>query len=173
MTRLHPIGVKLLFSYAAQAVLTFLYITFLSVMGERIATDLRMTLFERLLHQDMSFYDSTLTGELNARLSADVQEFKSSLKLTLAQGLKTFTQTGGCMISLFMISPKMTMITMTSMPLVIVIGTVFGSLLRKLSRRSQAQNAIAAAVADEAFANIRTVRAFAMENQEIAFVFDI
>ncbi|VDM38453.1 unnamed protein product [Toxocara canis] len=165
---LRPIGVKLLFTYAAQAVLTFLYITFLSLMGERMAADLRMTLFERLLHQDMSFYDATLTGELNARLSADVHEFKSCFKLAVAQGLRTFTQTGGCMVSLYMISPKMTIITMTAMPMVILVGTAFGALLRGLSRSAQSQSAIAAAVADEAFANIRTVRAFAMEEQEIA-----
>uniref|UniRef100_A0A914ZIQ4 ABC transporter domain-containing protein n=1 Tax=Parascaris univalens TaxID=6257 RepID=A0A914ZIQ4_PARUN len=62
----------------------------------------------------------------------------------------------------------MTLITMTAMSLVILVGTAFGALLRGLSRSSQSQNAIAAAVADEAFANIRTVRAFAMERQEIA-----
>uniref|UniRef100_A0A9J2PIB4 Mitochondrial potassium channel ATP-binding subunit n=1 Tax=Ascaris lumbricoides TaxID=6252 RepID=A0A9J2PIB4_ASCLU len=168
MRHLRPVGVKLLFTYAMQAVLTFLYISFLSVMGERMAFDLRMMLFERLLHQDMSFYDVTLTGELNARLSADVHEFKSCFKLAVAQGLRTFTQTGGCMVSLDIISPKMTLITMTAVPLVILVGTAFGALLRGLSRSSQSQSAIAAAVADEAFANIRTVRAFAMERQEIA-----
>lgn len=79
-------------------------------------------------------------------------------------------QTGGCMVSLYIISPKMTLITMTAVPLVILVGTAFGALLRGLSRSSQSQSAIAAAVADEAFANIRTVRAFAMERQEIAWV---
>jgi ABC-type multidrug transport system fused ATPase/permease subunit len=61
-------------------------------MGEKIATDLRVQLFTQLLHQDMSFYDSQKTGELCDRLSYDVQEFKSSFKSCIAQGLRTFAQ---------------------------------------------------------------------------------
>lgn len=57
-----------------------------------MATDLRLMLFSRLLHQDMAFYDSQRTGELSARLSNDVQEFKSSFKLCVAQGLRTIAQ---------------------------------------------------------------------------------
>jgi ATP-binding cassette subfamily B (MDR/TAP) protein 8 len=75
-------------------------------------------------------------------------------------------QTGGCIVSLYLISPKMTLITMGVLPVVIAVGTIFGSLLRVLSRKTQAQNALANSVADEAFGNIRTVRAFAMEDAE-------
>lgn len=49
---------------------------------------------------------------------------------------------------------------------VIIGGTLFGSLLRRLSRAAQAQVAKATAVADEALGNVRTVRAFAMEDKE-------
>ena len=52
------------------------------------------------------------------------------------------------------------------LPVVIIGGTLFGSLLRRLSRGAQAQIAKATAVADEALGNVRTVRAFAMEDKE-------
>lgn len=61
-------------------------------MGERMAMDLRMRLFEKLLHFDMSFYDQQKSGELSDRLNYDVQEFKSSFKLCVSQGLRTFAQ---------------------------------------------------------------------------------
>uniref|UniRef100_A0A914UQN7 Mitochondrial potassium channel ATP-binding subunit n=1 Tax=Plectus sambesii TaxID=2011161 RepID=A0A914UQN7_9BILA len=163
---LTPVAVKLISCYGGQAILTFAYITFLSVLGERMATDLRQMLFSRLLHQDMAFYDAQRTGELSARLSNDVQEFKSSFKLCVAQGLRTIAQTGGCVVSLYLISPKMTLVTLSTLPLLIAAGSIMGSLLRALSRKAQAQNAIAQSIAEEAFANIRTVRSFAMEDSE-------
>ncbi|EYC44351.1 hypothetical protein Y032_0464g1934 [Ancylostoma ceylanicum] len=161
-----PQAIKLVFCYTAQAVLTFFYISFLTVLGERMAADLRVKLFDRLLVLDMAFFDSQKTAELTSRLNVDVQEFKSCFKLTVAQGLRTVAQVGGCVVSLFRISPQMTMYTVAALPLVIAIGTLFGALLRSLSRRAQAQSAVAAAVADEALGNIQTVRAFAMEEQE-------
>jgi ATP-binding cassette subfamily B (MDR/TAP) protein 8 len=68
---------------------------------------------------------------------------------------------------LYFISPKLTLITSICLPLAVGIGTIFGTLLRKFSRRAQAQIAKSTAVADEAVNNVRTVRAFAMEDAEI------
>ncbi|KAL1471008.1 hypothetical protein MTO96_023927 [Rhipicephalus appendiculatus] len=96
----------------------------------------------------------------------DVQEFKSAFKLCISQGIRSVAQTVGCAISLYYISPKMTMWTVVVMPVMLAAGTVFGSFLRVLSRKAQEQNARAAGVADEALSNIRTVRSFAMEDTE-------
>ncbi|VDL71178.1 unnamed protein product [Nippostrongylus brasiliensis] len=163
---LKPQVIKLVVCYTVQALLTFCYISFLTVLGERMAADLRVRLFNHLLTMDMAFYDSQKTAELSARLNVDVQEFKSCFKLSVAQGLRTVTQVAGCVISLIRISPQMTLYTVSALPLVIGMGALFGALLRSLSRRAQAQSAVAASVADEAFGNIRTVRSFAMEEQE-------
>uniref|UniRef100_A0AC34RIQ6 ATP-binding cassette sub-family B member 8, mitochondrial n=1 Tax=Panagrolaimus sp. JU765 TaxID=591449 RepID=A0AC34RIQ6_9BILA len=164
---LNPFAGKLLFLYVAQAVFTFFYITCLSIMGERMAADLRIQLLQKLLHHDMSFFDEQRSGDLTERIVNDVQEWKSSFKLCVAQGLRTFTQTGGCVISLYLNSPKMTLIIVAVVPLVIAIGTFCGAILRKMSLKVQAQNALASNVAEEAIQNIRTVKAFAAEDSEV------
>lgn len=161
-----PEAIKLILCYVTQALLTFCYITFLTILGERMASDLRVKLFSQLVLMDMSFYDSQKTADLSNRLNVDVQEFKSCFKLAIAQGLKTVAQVTGCFFILIRISPKLTLYTVAVLPLVIGIGTLFGALLRNLSRRAQAQFSVASCVADEAFGNIRTVRAFAMEEHE-------
>lgn len=159
-------ALKLLKLYAVQAVFTFSYITFLTRMGERVAVDLREQLFASLLQQDIAFYDQHKTGELVNRLTSDVQDFKSSFKMCISQGLRSCTQVIGCGISLFLISPQMAGLTALVVPAVIVIGTGLGSLLRSLSKQAQQQVARATGVADECLGNIRTVRAFAMEEAE-------
>lgn len=157
---------RLFFIYVMQSVFTGIYIATLSYTGERYATRLRQALLESVLKQDMSFFDTTKTGEIMNSLSGDVQEFKSAFKLCVSQGIKSVAQTVGCVISLYYISPKMTMWTVVILPVMLATGTMFGSFLRVLSRKAQEQAARAAGVADEALSNIRTVRSFAMEDAE-------
>ncbi|KAK9728533.1 ABC transporter [Popillia japonica] len=159
-------ALKLIGMYLAQSACTFFYIYMLSHIGESIACEMRKDLFSSIVQQDMAFFDTQRTGEIINRLTADIQDFKSSFKQTVSGGLRAVTQIIGCSVSLVLISPQMTVFTLLCVPSVIVVGTIFGALLRKTSRRAQAQIEKTTAVADEAVANIRTVRAFAMEDQE-------
>ncbi|KAF7270170.1 hypothetical protein GWI33_016860 [Rhynchophorus ferrugineus] len=161
----HP-ALKLIGMYLGQSVFTFFYIFMLTNLGEKVAYHMKSDLFKSVLKQDIAFFDAQRTGEIVNRLTSDVQDFKSSFKQTISGGLRALTQIMGCTVSLFVISPKMTLITLLCIPSVIAVGTVFGSLLRVISRKAQAQVEKTTAVADEAIGNIRTVRSFAMEDQE-------
>uniref|UniRef100_A0A8C7VYY2 Mitochondrial potassium channel ATP-binding subunit n=1 Tax=Oncorhynchus mykiss TaxID=8022 RepID=A0A8C7VYY2_ONCMY len=156
-------ALKLLGLYGLQGLLTTGYIILLSRVGERVAADMRKTLFQSLLRQDVAFFDSNKTGMLVNRLTADIQEFKSSFKLVVSQGLRSVTQTVGCFVSLYVISPKLTGMTVVILPCLVGAGALIGSFLRRLSRLAQEQVSKATGVADEALGNVRTVKAFAME----------
>lgn len=156
----------LLILYGLQGLLTFGYLVLLSRIGERMALDMRRALFSNLLRQDIAFFDAKKTGQLVSRLTTDVQEFKSAFKLVISQGLRSCTQVVGCLVSLSMLSTRLTLLLMVAMPSLMGVGTLMGSALRKLSRQCQEQVARATGVADEALGNVRTVRAFAMEHRE-------
>ncbi|XP_072536327.1 mitochondrial potassium channel ATP-binding subunit [Salminus brasiliensis] len=160
-------ALKLLGLYGLQGLLTSGYIILLSRVGERVAADMRKTLFTSLLRQDIAFFDANKTGQLVNRLTADIQEFKSSFKLVISQGLRSITQTVGCFVSLYIISPKLTGLTVVVLPCLVGAGALIGSFLRRLSRKAQEQISKATGVADEALGNVRTVRAFAMEDREL------
>ncbi|XP_025835714.1 ATP-binding cassette sub-family B member 8, mitochondrial [Agrilus planipennis] len=157
---------KLIIMYIAQSTFTFFYIFMLSKIGENVALKMRTDLFNSILKQDIAFFDEQRTGELVNRLTADIQDFKSSFKQIISGGLRAVTQILGCAASLIIISPHMTFITLLCVPSVIAAGTFIGSKLRNTSRTAQNQIEKATAIADEAISNIRTVRAFAMEDQE-------
>ncbi|XP_007948336.1 mitochondrial potassium channel ATP-binding subunit [Orycteropus afer afer] len=166
MTESQSLSTRLLLLYGIQGLLTFGYLVLLSRIGERMAVDMRRTLFCSLLRQDIAFFDAKKTGQLVSRLTTDVQEFKSSFKLVISQGLRSCTQVAGCLVSLSMLSTRLTLLLMVATPTLMGVGTLMGSALRKLSRQSQEQIARATGVADEALGNVRTVRAFAMEHRE-------
>lgn len=160
-------ALKLLGLYGLQGLLTSGYIILLSRVGEKVAADMRKTLFTSLLRQDVAFFDANNTGQLVNRLTADIQEFKSSFKLVISQGLRSATQTVGCFVSLYVISPKLTGMMVVVLPCLVGAGALIGSFLRKLSRLAQEQVSKATGVADEALGNVRTVKAFAMEEREL------
>ncbi|KAJ0173957.1 hypothetical protein K1T71_010103 [Dendrolimus kikuchii] len=157
---------KLVSLYIGQAAFTFFYIHLLTQVGERVASQMRRDLFVSIMNQDMAFFDQERTGELVNRLTVDVQDFKSSFKQTISGGLRAITQVIGSAVSLLVISPHLTGLTMICVPSVVIGGTFIGSLLRKLSREAQAQIEKATLVAEEAISNMRTVRAFAGEENE-------
>ncbi|XP_072046624.1 mitochondrial potassium channel ATP-binding subunit-like [Amphiura filiformis] len=166
MQQIRQPAVKLLSAYAMQAVATCGYISLLSTVGERLAARMREALFASLIRQDIAFFDEHGTGELINRLSADVQDFKSAFKLCVSQGLRGTTQAVGSVVSMYLLSPKLTVIMVATVPGIVFGGALIGASLRGLSRMVQQQVALASSVADEALGNIRTVRAFAMEGKE-------
>ncbi|XP_026672444.1 ATP-binding cassette sub-family B member 8, mitochondrial, partial [Ceratina calcarata] len=153
--------------YVAQAFFTFVYIYMLSHVGEELAMNLRRDLFKSIIMQDITFFDKNRSGEIVSRLTTDVQEFKSTFKTCISQGLRSTTQIIGCIISVIGISPQLTAATILFLPSVILIGTIIGRSLRKLSLEMQNQLAKSTAVCEEAIQNIRTVKAFAAEEKEI------
>ncbi|XP_033021666.1 mitochondrial potassium channel ATP-binding subunit isoform X1 [Lacerta agilis] len=160
-------ALRLLSVYGLQGLMTFGYILLLSWIGERVANRMRKQLFSSFLRQEVAFFDANQTGQLVNRLTTDIQEFKSSFKLVISQGLRSLTQTVGCFVTLYLISPKLTGMLVVVMPILVGAGAYIGGSLRKLSRKAQEQVAKATAVANEALGNVRTVRAFAMEPKEL------
>lgn len=140
-----------------QAFFTFIYIHTLSHIGERVAMKLRQNVFKSVIMQDVAFFDKNRTGEIVSRLTSDIQDFKSTFKICISQGLRSSTQIIGCVISVIMLSPQLTAAMLLCMPPVIFVGTLLGKSLRKLSTDAQNQIAKATAVCEEAIQNIRTV----------------
>lgn len=119
--------------------------------------NLRQDLFKSIIMQDISFFDKTRSGEIVSRLTSDIQEFKSSFKTCISQGLRSFTQIIGCVVSVIVISPHLTTVVVISLPAIIFVGTLLGRSLRKLSMEAQDQIAKSTVVCEEAIQNIRTV----------------
>ncbi|XP_006814132.1 mitochondrial potassium channel ATP-binding subunit-like [Saccoglossus kowalevskii] len=129
-------ALRLIALYGIQGILTFGYISLLSSIGERIANRMRKALFQSLIQQDIAFFDANKTGELVSRLTADVQDFKSSFKLCISQGLRSTTQVLGCMLSIYVLSPKLTALMIVVIPSMVLGGTAIGHVLHRPAKEA-------------------------------------
>ncbi|KAJ3055188.1 ATP-binding cassette, sub-B (MDR TAP), member 8 [Rhizophlyctis rosea] len=166
-TALNAPAAKLLGLFSLQGFLTFLDISLVSRLGENLSKRMRRELYSAILAQDMAFFDSHMQGEVVGRLTQDVSEFKHTFKLVITQGLKATTQIMGTGVHLIRISPSLTFTLLATMPFLYLAMNLYGVYLRKVSKQSKSGDSLASGVAGEAVANIRTVRAFASEDQEL------
>jgi ATP-binding cassette subfamily B (MDR/TAP) protein 8 len=167
LQRLQKPASKLLCLFSLQGFLTFAYISLVTILGERIAGRLKMSLYSSLMSQDISFFDATRVSKLTSTLTTDISDFKHSFKQCISQGIKSVTQVIGSIIQLIAISPSLSSYLALSLPILYGCGNLYAIYLRKLSANAKDADSAASALATERLTNIKTVRAFASEEVEV------
>lgn len=135
--------------------------------GQRIVANLRESLFSSVLKQEVGFFDKTRTGELINRLSSDTALLGRSVTENLSDGLRAVAQAAAGIGMMFYVSPKLAAFVLAIVPPLAVLAVIYGRYLRKLTRLTQDSLAEATQLAEERIGNIRTVRAFGKEMEEV------
>ncbi len=154
--------------FAVQAVFSMLRAWLFTVAGERIVARLRTDLYRAVIGQEIAFFDQARTGELTSRLVSDTTVLQNTVTVNVSMALRFTLQAVGALVLIFVMSPRLTLISMGVVPLVAVGAALFGRVIRNLSRKTQDALAESTHVAEETLASVRTVRAFAREEQEVA-----
>ncbi len=139
-----------------------------TLAGERVVARLRKALYANVVRQEVGFFDGQRTGELLNRLSADTGILQNSVTVNVSMALRFGLQAIGSLVVLFWTSWKLTGLMLGVVPLVAIGAVLFARSVRSLSRQTQDALAAATSVAEETLGNIRTVRSFAREEQEVA-----
>lgn len=166
--RLKTITLTMTIVFIIGAVANFGRVYIIQSTGQRIVLRLRKKLFEKIMHQEMAFFDKTKTGELINRLSADTEVVGLSISQNLSDGLRSVIQAAGGVGMMLYVSPFLGAIGLSVVPAVTIFAIAFGRYIKRLSKQVQDVLAEATEVAEEKLSNIRTVRAFAQEEKEIS-----
>jgi ATP-binding cassette subfamily B (MDR/TAP) protein 8 len=164
---IRSVGLRLLGLFSFQGVLTWIDIYLVGQLGERLALKLKKDLFFSILHQDMAFFDQRMNGEVVSRLTMDISEFKHTFKLVITQGLKSSTQIIGTCATLMYLSPYLTGILLSSMPVLYLGMNSYGQYLRSISKMAKDAESVANGIANESVANILTVKSFSAEDFQL------
>ncbi|RNF10035.1 ATP-binding cassette protein subfamily B, member 1 [Trypanosoma rangeli] len=166
-----PLGtsMQLLGWFVLSGVGNFTRLACIGYAGERVIARLRSRLYRGLLSQPTAFFDSpgNTTGSLVQRLSMDCNVVGSSLTQAVTQGSKNFFQTVGSIGIMLYYSPILTGVICGMIPPLAVFAGFYGGYVRRLQQQMQDALAVKGTVAAERLGNIRTVKAFARESEEL------
>ncbi|WP_296444380.1 ABC transporter transmembrane domain-containing protein [Rhodoferax sp. UBA5149] len=139
-----------------------------SWLGERVTADLRNAVYGHVLQQSPEFFETTQTGEVLSRLSADTTLVQTVVGSSLSMGLRNTVMGIGALGMLIWTNPYVMFQVLGVLVLVVVPSLWFGRRVRKLSRASQDRIADSSAIAAEVLNAIPVVQSYTAEGRETA-----
>src|SRR5665811_1305744 len=139
-----------------------------SWLGERVTADLRNAVYGHVLQQSPEFFETTQTGEVLSRLSADTTLVQTVVGSSLSMGLRNTVMGIGALGILIWTNPYVMFQVLGILVLVVVPSLWFGRRVRALSRASQDRVADSSAIAAEILNAIPVVQSYTAEAIEAA-----
>ncbi len=137
-----------------------------SWLGERVTADIRNAVYRHVLHQSPEFFETTQTGEVLSRLSADTTLVQTVVGSSLSMGLRNLVMGIGALGILVWTNPVVMLGVALVLVLIVVPSVWFGRRVRKLSRASQDRIADSSAIAAEVLNAIPVVQSYTAEGRE-------
>ncbi|TBR13176.1 MAG: ATP-binding cassette domain-containing protein [Rugosibacter sp.] len=139
-----------------------------SWLGERVTADIRAAVYGHVLKQSPQFFETTRTGDVLSRLTADTTLIQTVVGTSISMGLRNLLLFIGGLTMMMVTSFKLSIIIIVMLVAVVLPIVFFGRRVRKLSRDSQDRVADASALAGEVLNAMPTVQAFTQEARESA-----
>jgi ATP-binding cassette subfamily B protein len=152
----------------AQAFIAFWRILLFAKASERALASLRTDTFSRIIRLPMATMNQRRGGELASRLANDVEAMRETLVTTIPMLIRHSVMLLLCLILILQMSVKLSLVMIGTIPVVIVMIAIFGSRIRKLTRRAQDNLASSQVVVEESLQSIVSVKAFRNESFEMA-----
>ena len=159
-------GAVMLGIAAVQGVFSFVQRRTLVGVSRDIEFDLRNDYFAHLERLDQGFYQRQYTGDLMARATNDLQAVRMLCGPAIMYGTNTLFVVVGALALMARIHPRLTFVALGTMPIVAWATHAFGARIHHLFESVQERFAALSARAQENFAGVRVVRAYAREAAE-------
>ena len=137
-----------------------------SWLGERVTADLRNAVYRHVLRQSPEFFETTQTGEVLSRLTADTTLVQTVVGSSLSMGLRNTVMGLGALAMLIWTNPYVMLQVLGILVLIVLPSLWFGRRVRKLSRASQDRVADSSAIAAEVLNAIPVVQSYTAERRE-------
>jgi ATP-binding cassette, subfamily B, bacterial len=146
-----------------QSIFSFIRVYTFSNVSERGMADVRKAVYRKILWLPMSFFDSRRTGELMSRLTSDVGTLQDTFSFTMAEFFRQILSLLFGTVIIFYLTPSLALFMLLTFPVIVVAALIFGTYIRKLSRKTQDKLAEANVIVEESFQSVFVVKAFTNE----------
>ncbi|XP_030637325.1 bile salt export pump isoform X2 [Chanos chanos] len=128
---------------------------------------IRMLYFRKVMRMEIGWFDCTSVGELNTRMSDDINKINDAIADQVSIFIQRFTTFVCGFLMGFVKGWKLTLVIIAVSPLIGVGAALMALFVAKLTGQELQAYAKAGAVADEVLSSIRTVAAFGGEKKEV------
>jgi ABC-type multidrug transport system, ATPase and permease components len=150
-----------------QMIFSYMRVYLFTYVGEHALADMRRDVYRKMIMMPMHFFAHRRVGELSSRISADLTQIQDAVTSMLAEVLRgVLTLVIGIGLILFL-SPALTGVMLSVVPLIVVAGVLFGRKIRKLSRATQDNLADSNTIVQETLQGISNVKSFTNEWYEL------
>jgi subfamily B ATP-binding cassette protein MsbA len=154
--------------FLAKAVAEFLGNTLIQYVGHAAITDLRNRVYERLVRQPLAFFSRHTTGRLMSAAISDVERVRTVLSEWTADFFRQVFTLVFLFLTLLLLDWKLAIVALVLLPLVTVPVRKLGGRIRQAVAASQSRLAELSQILEETIGGNRVVKAFGMEDFEIA-----
>jgi ATP-binding cassette subfamily B protein len=136
---------------------------FVTRLGERVVSDIRMAVYDKMIGMSPAFYDKIMTGEVLSRITTDTTLILSVIGSSVSVALRNVLIFFGGMTLMLFTSVKMTGMVLLIVPVVLIPIIILGRKVRRLSRENQDKIAESSGNATETLQAAQAVQAFSHE----------
>ena len=135
-------------------------------LGERITSNIKGAVYAHVLRQSPEFYETTQTGEVLSRLTADTTLIQTVVGTSVSMGLRNVIMAIGALTMLVVTNPLVMAQVLGGLVLIVLPAIAYGRRVRRLSRASQDRIADSSAIAAEVLNAVPVVQSYTAESRE-------
>ncbi len=159
-----PFAFFLLFALKGLAVFFQNYL--LRIAALRMVNDVRKSLFGHLLTLPLSYFGREGTGSLMGRVTYDAERLQGGVANTFRDLIQQGFTIVGVLASMFVMSPKLTLFLLVTLPTVLIPIRKTGKKLKTLSRKTQESFGDVNQHLSETLSSIRLIKGVVSEERE-------
>ncbi len=135
-------------------------------VGCSAVTDLRNTVFDKVVRQSAQFFEAHSTGKLMSSIMNDIEKIQVAVSHILADLLRQTFVLIGLLVVILQLDWKLALVSLTVLPFVLIPTARIGKRIRRTSRSSQDHAAELNEILQETLSGQQVVKAFGTEEYE-------
>ncbi|SDE46496.1 ATP-binding cassette, subfamily B [Paenibacillus sp. UNCCL117] len=157
----------LLTVYALSSVMSWLQAYVMAGVTQQTVMTLRRDLFERFQQLPLQFFDSRTHGELMSRATNDIENVSGTLNQSVTQLVTSLVTIVGSLILMLSLNLTLTLVSLVSIPLVILLTGQITKRTRKLFKSQQTHLGELNGFIEETMTGQKVVKAYRREKPSI------
>jgi ATP-binding cassette, subfamily B, bacterial MsbA len=138
----------------------------INYVGFSAVTDLRQTVFDRVVHQDAYFFEANSTARVMSSIMNDLEKIQVALSQILADWLRQSFTALGLLAVVLQTDWKLAIVSLTVLPFVLLPTLRLGRRIRRTTRKAQDNAAELNQVLQETLSGHQVVKSFGAEEVE-------